>query len=129
MWPCSKWSKTFRYFSIRVTAREPRLTVLNRIFQIWMKIFPFCRANIFRYRTKFLDLKDEFWLRYENPIKSTQNWFSLVRKILMNFFQNCFLNISSPVRDRVLKFLPHLQFGMENTTSIFNKIHVVNKYH
>jgi hypothetical protein len=62
-----------RFFSLRVTAREPRLIVLNRIFQIWMKTFPFCRANDFRYRTKFLDLKDEFWLRYENPIKSTQN--------------------------------------------------------
>ncbi len=115
-----------------VTAREPRRNAdiaAQSNFQIWIKMFPFCRANIFTYKTKFLDLKDEFWLRYENPIKSTQNWFLVVRKIFMNFFLNCFLDISPSAHDRVLKFLPPMQFDMENTTSIFNKIHAVNKYH
>jgi hypothetical protein len=114
---------------LRITSPQPRLIVLNRIFQIWAKRFPFCRANIFRYTTKVLDLKDEFWLRYENPIKSTRNCFLLIRKIFVNFLFDCFLHISPPVPDIVLKLSPHIHFDMENTTPIFNKIHIVNKYH
>jgi hypothetical protein len=47
--------------------------VLNRSSQISMKIVLCCRADSFRYRTKFLALKDEFWLRYEYIIKNTKN--------------------------------------------------------
>jgi hypothetical protein len=68
-----------------VIAREPRPTVLNRGRYFLIILDQFCRAYFFRYKTKFLDLKDEVWLRYDNFINSIKTNFLLIFKIFKIF--------------------------------------------
>ena len=37
--------------------------------------YPSCRAHFFRYKSKFLALKLEFWLRYKIPTEKPPNAF------------------------------------------------------
>jgi hypothetical protein len=60
-----------------------------------MEVIQFCKADLFRYITKLSDLKDELYLRYNCSIDSIKN-------ICINLRH--FHDISSPIRDRILKF-------------------------
>ena len=103
-------SQKIRNF-IRVTAREPRPTLLNRVSQICVKTIPSCRAYCFRYMKKNLDSSDVSRRRYWVCMKSPKTDFLLFHDFL-NWI--CVDNISSLTQARVLKFLPNIQFGVGN---------------